>query len=186
MLSIFIVLTFYYLTVYVLTFYPVDFLSFWLFSYLLLSVWLFAAWLFVRRLFPISTFYLFDLLPFDFQRRRLFTSWFYVRWLSVRLPFTFRLFTLEPAETATRARVNGYNKYMYFNPRPYPVFRHLRQWSRGAILPGDRLLMVVELRGKQSMRLDEISRFHICFGPRATFDLVRLGQRSHFRENDIF
>ena len=49
--------------------------------------------------------------------------------------------------------------------------------------PGDRPLMVVELRGKkQSTRLDEISRFHIFFSPRSTFDLVRSGQRSNFRK----
>ena len=48
-------------------------------------------------------------------------------------------------------------------------------------------MMVVELRGKdQSMRLDEISRLHIFFGPRSIFGLVRSGQRSNFRENDIF
>ena len=52
------------------------------------------------------------------------------------------------------------------NPRPFSVFRHLRQW-RGAGTtppPGDRPLMIVELRRKnQSTRLDEISRLHILF-----------------------
>ena len=43
--------------------------------------------------------------------------------------------------------------------------------------------MVVELRGKkQLMRLDEISRLHIFYSPRSTFDLVRSGQRSNVRE----
>ena len=48
--------------------------------------------------------------------------------------------------------------------------------------------MVVELRERnQSMRLDEISRFHILFfGPRSTFDLVRSGQRSNFSEKFHF
>ena len=32
------------------------------------------------------------------------------------------------------------------------------------------------------MRLDEISRLHVFFSPRSTFDLVRSGQRSNFRE----
>ena len=55
------------------------------------------------------------------------------------------------------------------NPRPFSVFRHLRQWRGGGGVgttppPGDRPLMVVELRGKkQSTRLDEISRLHILF-----------------------
>ena len=54
------------------------------------------------------------------------------------------------------------------NPRPFSVFRHLRQWRRGGVgttsPPGDRPLMVVELRGKnQSTCLDEISRLHILF-----------------------
>ena len=53
------------------------------------------------------------------------------------------------------------------NPRPFSVFRHLRQWRGGGVVrppPGDRPLMVVELCGKkQSTRLDEISRLHILF-----------------------
>ena len=58
---------------------------------------------------------------------------------------------------------------MLLNPRPFSVFRHLRQWRGGGVgttppPPGDRPLMVVELRGKnQSTRLDEISRLHVLF-----------------------
>ena len=54
-----------------------------------------------------------------------------------------------------------------FNPRPVRAFLITRT-VRGGVgttpPPGDRPLMVVELRGKdQSMRLDEISRLHILF-----------------------
>ena len=52
------------------------------------------------------------------------------------------------------------------NPRPFSVFRHLRQWRGWGWYdpPGDRPLMVVELLGKkQSTRLDEISRLHMLF-----------------------
>ena len=56
---------------------------------------------------------------------------------------------------------------VYLNPRPFSVFRHLRQWRGGGGWydpPGDRPLVVIELRGKkQSTRLDEISRLHILF-----------------------
>ena len=53
------------------------------------------------------------------------------------------------------------------NPRPVRAFlitRTVRGGGVGTTPPGDRPLMVVELRGKdQSMRLDEISRLHILF-----------------------
>ena len=56
-----------------------------------------------------------------------------------------------------------------FNPRPVRAFLITRTVRGGGGWydpppPGDRPLMVVELRGKnQSMRLDEISRLHILF-----------------------
>ena len=56
-----------------------------------------------------------------------------------------------------------------FNPRPVRAFlitRTVRGGGGGLVRPppGDRPLVVVELRGKsQSMRLDEISRLHILF-----------------------
>ena len=54
------------------------------------------------------------------------------------------------------------------NPRPVRAFLITRTVRGGGVgttpPPGDRPLMVVELRGKdQSMRLDEISRLHILF-----------------------
>ena len=76
------------------------------------------------------------------------------------------------------------------NPRPYSVFCHLRPCRGGGGVgatppPGDRPLMVVEIRGKKTV--DEPRRdlaiAHIVFGPRLIFDLVRSGQRSNFREN---
>ena len=57
-------------------------------------------------------------------------------------------------------------------------------WLVGTTLPGDRSLMVVELRGKKTgdaSRLD-LAIAHIVFSPRSTFDLVRSGQRSNFHE----
>ena len=55
-----------------------------------------------------------------------------------------------------------------FNPRPVRAFLITRTVRGGGWYdpppPGDRPLMVVELRGKnQSMCLDEISRLHILF-----------------------
>ena len=54
-----------------------------------------------------------------------------------------------------------------FNPRPVRAFLITRTVRGGGVRPpppGDRPLMVVELRGKnQSMRLDELSRLHILF-----------------------
>ena len=57
--------------------------------------------------------------------------------------------------------------WQFLNHRPFSVFSHLLQW-RGPggwyDPPGDRPLIVVELREKkQSMRLDDISRLHILF-----------------------
>ena len=59
-------------------------------------------------------------------------------------------------------------EFLFVNPRPFSVFRHLRQWRGGGgggyDPPGDWPLIVVELRGKeQLMRLDEISLLHILF-----------------------
>ena len=58
-----------------------------------------------------------------------------------------------------------------FNSRPCSVFYHLRRWrGRGGGVvrpPGDRPLIVVELRGiKQSMHFDEIFRIKSrrCYG----------------------
>ena len=50
--------------------------------------------------------------------------------------------------------------------------------------PGDRPLMVVELRGKKPVDAPrrDLTIAHIVFGPRLIFDLVRSGQRSNFRE----
>ena len=57
--------------------------------------------------------------------------------------------------------------WQYFNPRPVRAFaitRTVGGGGGGVQPPGDRLLVVVELRGKkQSVRLDEISRLHIIF-----------------------
>ena len=75
------------------------------------------------------------------------------------------------------------------NPRPFFVFRHLRQWrgvGKTPPPPGDRPLMVVELRGKNSRPVSMRSRDCTYFySPRSTFDLVRSDQMPNFRENDI-
>ena len=56
---------------------------------------------------------------------------------------------------------------LVFNPRPVRAFlitRAVRGEGEWYDPPGDRPLMVVELRRKdQSMRLDELSRLHILF-----------------------
>ena len=47
--------------------------------------------------------------------------------------------------------------------------------------------MVVELREKNSRSVSQdLAIAHIIFSLRSTFDLVESGQRSNFRENDIF
>ena len=61
-----------------------------------------------------------------------------------------------------------HNRVISFIPRPVRAFLRTRTVRGGGGWydppPGDRPLMVVELRGKnQSMRLDEISRLHILF-----------------------
>ena len=55
--------------------------------------------------------------------------------------------------------------------------------------PGDRPLMVVELRGKKTVDASrrDLAIAHIVFGRRSIFDLVRSDQRSNFRaKSDIF
>ena len=79
----------------------------------------------------------------------------------------------------------------FFNPRPVRAFLITRTVRGGGWFdppPGDRPLMVVELRGKdQSMRLDEISRLHILFLFPGQY-LTWLGQVKGqiFAKSDIF
>ena len=81
-------------------------------------------------------------------------------------------------------------RLLAINPRPFSVFRHLRQWrgGGGTTPPGDRPLMVVELRGKKPVDASrqDLAIAYIVFNPRSTFDLVKSGQRSNFRENRHF
>ena len=51
--------------------------------------------------------------------------------------------------------------------------------------PGDRPLIFVDLRGKKTVDASrrDLANAHIVFSPGSTFDLVRSGQRSNFREN---
>ena len=65
-------------------------------------------------------------------------------------------------------RYESHLQALTFNPRPVRAFLITRTVRGGGVgttpPPGDRPLIVVELRGKdQSMRLDEISRLHILF-----------------------
>ena len=48
--------------------------------------------------------------------------------------------------------------------------------------------MVVELRGKKTVDASrrDLAIAYIVFNPRSTFDLVKSGQRSNFRENRHF
>ena len=85
------------------------------------------------------------------------------------LPSIQQLNSFTPVNRSAQLRVpipTGISRTI--NPRPFSVFRHLRQWrgggGGGTTPPGDRPLIVVELRRKnQSTRLDEISRLHILF-----------------------
>ena len=53
---------------------------------------------------------------------------------------------------------------LVFKPRPVRAFLITRTVGGGGVgPPGDRPLLVAELHGKHSMRLDEISRLHILF-----------------------
>ena len=74
-------------------------------------------------------------------------------------------------------------RWLRVNPLPFSVFRHLRQW-RGYDPPGDRPLMVAELREKKTVDASrrDLAIAYIVFSPRSTFDLFRSGQRSYFRE----
>ena len=81
---------------------------------------------------------------------------------------------------------SGHFRDLPIIPLPYSVFCHLRPCRGrgvGATPPGDRPLMVVELREKKktvdALRRD-LAIAHIVFGPRLIFDLVRSGQRSNF------
>ena len=105
MLSIFIVLTFYYLTICVLTFYPADFLSFWLFF-----LFTFICLTFCGMTFCPSTFSHFDFLPFwPFTFRLSASSTFYplvLRPLTF-CPFTIYLSTFYPGTTHLVFVING-------------------------------------------------------------------------------
>ena len=75
---------------------------------------------------------------------------------------------------------------IFFNPRPVRAFLIMRT-VRGLVCPpppGARPLMVVELRGKKTVEASRRDHAfaHIVFSPRSTFDLVRSGQRSNYRE----
>ena len=77
------------------------------------------------------------------------------------------------------------------NPRPFSVFRHLRQWrggGDGATPHGVWKLGVVELSGKDHrIAFDEYSRLVVrFFDPRSKIDSVLGGQRSNFHEMGNF
>ena len=81
--------------------------------------------------------------------------------------------------------VQGFILYrIVFNPRPVRAFlitRTVGGGGEGVRTPGDRPLVVAELRGKtlDASRRD-LATAHIVFSPRSTFDLVRSGQRAIF------
>ena len=79
-----------------------------------------------------------------------------------------------------------------FNPRPFSVFRHLRQWRGGGgvgTTPPWRSAHDGR-RASQKKPVDasrrDLAIAYIVFNPRSTFDLVKSGQRSNFRENRHF
>ena len=71
------------------------------------------------------------------------------------------------------------------NPRPFSVFRHLRQWRGGGDPPGVSKVSVVELSGKKKQRIalgeysQSVVRFLILG---QNFETVLSGQRSNFRK----
>ena len=81
--------------------------------------------------------------------------------------------------------VQGFIIYrIVFNPRPVRAFLITRTVGGGGDrTPDDRPLVVAELRGKtfDASRRD-LAIAHIVFSPRSTFDPVRSGRRSNFRE----
>ena len=71
-----------------------------------------------------------------------------------------------------------------FNPRPFSVFRHLRQFRGGLVRPPWR--SAPDGRRASRKKTVDASRWdlaiaHIVFCARSTFDLVRSGQRSNSR-----
>ena len=74
-----------------------------------------------------------------------------------------------------------------FNPRLFSVFRHLRQWRGGGWYNPPWRSAPHGRRASRKIPVDasrwDLAIAHIVFSPRSTFDLVRSGQRSNFREN---
>ena len=75
---------------------------------------------------------------------------------------------------------------MTFNPRPFSVFRHLRQWRGGGMVRPPWRSAPDGRRASRKKTVDasrwNLAIAHIVFSPRSTFDLVRSGQRSILRE----